>query len=120
MNLYSHNASASTSVPPSGEKLSTPEQTSTSMAAGVTGIGDSAWHYRGCYTDSAAGTLAHGNPASDTMTVAKCQALCLAQGYCLAGLEWGDECCEFPPSSSPLPSSLFHVLGSNDDCVPSL
>jgi glucan 1,3-beta-glucosidase len=87
MNLYSHNASASTSSPASVKEVSTREQTSTSMAAGVTGIGDSAWHYRGCYTDCGAGTLAHGNPTSDTMTVAKCQAMCLAQGYCLAGLE---------------------------------
>ncbi len=81
MNLYSHNASASASFLLSGKEASK------SMEAGVTGIGDSAWHYRGCYTDSAAGTLAHGNPASDTMTVAKCQAMCLNQGYCLAGLE---------------------------------
>jgi len=120
MNLYSHNAFASTSVPATVKEVSTREQTSTSMAAGVTGTGDSAWHYRGCYTDCGAGTLAHGNPTSDTMTVAKCQAMCLAQGYCLAGLEWGDECCEFLPSSFPLLSSQFHVLDSNDNCVPSL
>ena len=45
MNLYSHNAFASTSVPAAVKEVSTREQTSTSMAAGVTGTGDSAWHY---------------------------------------------------------------------------
>lgn len=87
MDLYSLGA---VSVP-------TGSQTSTSAAASasVTDTGDKTWFFRGCYTDSAARTLTHGNPVPDSMTVELCQSMCDEGGYILAGIEYTDQCCEF-------------------------
>jgi VCBS repeat-containing protein len=91
MSLYSHGGSEDTDT-----QTPAATQTSIATAALVTQTEDGAWHYRSCYTDTAARTLTHGIPVSDTMTVAKCQASCRALGYVLAGVEWGIECCESP------------------------
>jgi glucan 1,3-beta-glucosidase len=94
MCLYSRGGSEDTYS--TNAQISTATTTSTATAASATQAGDGAWHYRGCYTDTAARTLIHGIPVSDTMTVAKCQASCRALGYALAGVEWGIQCCESP------------------------
>jgi glucan 1,3-beta-glucosidase len=72
-------------------------QTSTSAAASasVTDTGDKTWFFRGCYTDSAARTLTHGNPVPDAITVELCQSMCYEGGYILAGIEYTDQCCKF-------------------------
>jgi hypothetical protein len=44
----------------------------------------SGWTFLGCYTDNV------------SMTVEACQSTCLGLGYSLAGVEYADECCQYP------------------------
>ncbi|CAG8762543.1 929_t:CDS:2 [Acaulospora colombiana] len=52
----------------------------------------------GCWQDNVdhVRALEHGANGYDDMTPTKCQAICDAQGFNLAGVEYGRECCKSP------------------------
>jgi hypothetical protein len=62
--------------------------------------GGSGWTFLGCYMDNVAGrTLVNGESVpggAGSMTVEACQSTCLGLGYSLAGVEYADECCQYP------------------------
>jgi hypothetical protein len=50
----------------------------------------------GCWTDNVNNVraLEHGMGSYNDLTPGKCQSLCEAQGFNLAGVEYGRECCK--------------------------
>jgi hypothetical protein len=59
----------------------------------------------GCWSDNTDGVRAldRGLGGFDDLTPDKCQSLCEAQGFSLAGVEYGRECCRLtiPPDMTP-------------------
>jgi hypothetical protein len=60
----------------------------------------------GCWSDNVdhVRALEHGANGYDDLTPAKCQAICEAQGFNLAGVEYGRECCTY--FTSPLSNRM--------------
>jgi hypothetical protein len=73
------------------EVSSTVTETSSSVPS-VSGLPDG-WAYKGCYIDppGRAMTGAPGSPSRD-MTPEKCIAICIEEGFTVAGLEYSEEC----------------------------
>ena len=94
LDLYSY---ASATVAPTSSETSTTSATATA----------SGWNFKGCYTDNVSSrSLGHGMSVpggAAAMTVEACEAVCLAAGYILAGVEYAGECCmsTYPTSRSP-------------------
>jgi hypothetical protein len=83
--------------------------TTTAPSSSPTGT-PAGWTFLGCYTDNVQGrSLQLGIPVPGgptAMTVEACLSGCLALGYKLAGVEYADECCQCPVSTSPMLVSL--------------
>ncbi|KAJ6631557.1 WSC domain-containing protein [Mycena sp. CBHHK59/15] len=70
------------------------------------------WQYKGCYSDSVSSrTLPHLTTVAGGVTVESCTSACKANGYAVAGLEYGFECwCSSSlPTSAPLSDGDCHT-----------
>jgi hypothetical protein len=55
------------------------------------------WQYQGCYTDQAPRSLTGAGFVNATgMTPKLCIAYCDARNFIYAGVEYAEECCEYP------------------------
>lgn len=79
---------------------SPPPTTLTTKTSGTTSSAptSSAWAFLGCYTDSISsrtlGQRFDVSGGAGSTTIEGCQAICHANGYSLAGVEYADECCK--------------------------
>ncbi|KAI9891312.1 MAG: hypothetical protein M1814_002825 [Vezdaea aestivalis] len=81
-----------------GNRLNLYKSNQTAAAGPSVNPGPPGWSSMGCYSEATTGrTLAYGMTVaggSTNMTVAQCCSACQASSYTLAGLEYGQECCE--------------------------
>lgn len=92
LNVYQFNASA---LPEQSGSPTTPGTTPTAKPSGS--VNETAilpFVYQGCYTDNSPNgrTLTQQKPDNDTLTVETCIAMCSAEGYNIAGMEYGKQC----------------------------
>lgn len=70
-----------------------PPQANTSILNPVPGTRLGDWSYLGCAKDSGSSRALSGPRYGDSaMSIEKCQAYCIGNGYPIAGLEYGREC----------------------------
>ncbi|KAN0063950.1 hypothetical protein ACQY0O_003556 [Thecaphora frezii] len=92
MLVYAVNGNLTGGAPPSTTTTtSATTSTSTSAPSGLSAADIAA--YKGCWSDSVAKRVLTANPVSgSSVFIGSCRATCAAQGYVLAGVEYGREC----------------------------